>query len=72
MKSIVSTIPGGWYGTDPGYLPESPKIGHVAVNPAKSHLSVDYLRRKIHAKITAIEVIDEPSGHSLLIRYTIR
>uniref|UniRef100_A0A6M3JQ30 Uncharacterized protein n=1 Tax=viral metagenome TaxID=1070528 RepID=A0A6M3JQ30_9ZZZZ len=70
-KSIVSTIPGGWYGSDPGFNPHNPKTGHVAVNPDQAHYALDFLRHK-RAIVNKITVVDEPGGHSLLITYDVR
>ena len=70
-RDILKEIPGGWYGGNPGFYPETPKTGRVAIDPKKVDMAMAYLKRR-KAIITEIEVRDEANGHSLMITYETR
>lgn len=48
--NITCSIPGGWYGNDPGTFENEPKRGNVVVDPAEIELALRWLKRR--ARIT--------------------
>jgi len=66
-KSILHRIPGGWFGNEPGFHPQCPKLGNVTVDSARIIEAVDWLRRRAR--------IIEASPHDtdgILLKYTVK
>jgi hypothetical protein len=57
--SIVHSIPGGWYGNDPGSTPGDPKAGTVVVDPSRSADAIYWLIRYRRVKLVAVRQMDD-------------
>lgn len=68
-KSIVQTIPGGWYGNDPGSLTD-PKEGNVTVGSDYLDAALRWLLRR--AKVLSITREGFEDGVSNLITYRVK
>jgi len=68
-REITFSIPGGWYGNDPGYYAPDTKAGNVVVNPTKAVHAIRWLSRRAEILGTALS---DDANPGLMIAYRLR
>lgn len=69
-KSVVESIPGGWYGSDPGFMSHLPQRGIVVVSPYTLLDSLKWLARRARVLSTAIDIHNGQCG--IVLHYDAR
>ena len=60
VPEIVMAIPGGWHGSDPGYLDSDPRRGVVTVDVTRIVDAIEWLKRRA----TILETrVSRTTGH---------
>jgi len=53
QMNIVNSIPGGWYGNEPGFLATDPGCGNVCIAPERLHVALQWIMRR--ATVLSVE-----------------